>query len=310
MDTCITVWHWPTHERWFDDGMRRSLRWIAEAGFTHVNWNPDAGYAYVYAPSEIAHIADMLAEAGLKAWSIHGANGRHPVSEVGTPYRELRKDFLSPVEWQRQAGLELIRNRLALAAQIGAPNVVMHVEAADELLDDADSKSAFYTTLHRSLDDLTEDCERTGVRIAVENLPGGRLDRTLEIFDRIFGRHGQSVVGLCYDSGHAQLQDKDRFTVLETFRSRLIATHLHDNLSVRDDHLLPWDGQIDWSRLTALIADSPYRLPLTFETPYRHHGMGYSLDEAAFYARAHPVIARVEAMVQDARTGDPVPQVA
>ena len=300
MDTCITIWHWPTHERWFDDGVRRSLRWIAEAGFTHVNWNPDAGYAYVYAPSEIDHIADMLAEAGLRAWSIHGANGRHPVSEVGAPYRELRKDFLSPIEWQRQAGLDLIRNRLELASRIRSPNVVMHVDLIDAVLDDPDSKAAFYAALHRSLDDLRDDCESRGVRIAVENLPNARLDRAMEMFERIFERHPETVVGMCYDSGHAQLLDKGGFAFLEAFRERLIATHLHDNRSARDDHLLPWDGDIDWTRLIQLIADSPYERPLNFETPYRFHGQGYSLDEAAFYQRAFPVIAKVEAMMDEA----------
>ena len=104
MDTCITVWHQPTHERWFDEGIRASLRLIADAGFSHINWNPDAGYSYVYAASEMDHIAAMLEQAGLKTWSIHGSHGKNGVSEVGLA--ETRKDFLSPHEWQRQAGLD------------------------------------------------------------------------------------------------------------------------------------------------------------------------------------------------------------
>ncbi|AVF03416.1 MULTISPECIES: sugar phosphate isomerase/epimerase family protein [Devosia] len=301
MDTCITVWYWPTHERWFDEGMRRTLRWVKEAGFTHINWNPDAGYSYIYAPAEIDHIGQMIDGAGLKAWSVHGSNGRNAVSEVGLPCRETRKHFLAPVEWQRQAGLDLVRNRIALAERIGSPNVVMHFELDNEVLDDPDSKAAYYDTLHRSLEDLRPDCERSGVRIAIENLPGASLERTVEQLERVFERHPESVIGLCYDSGHAELVEKGGVTILETFRSRLITTHLHDNLSVRDDHLLPWDGHLDWERLTALIADSPCALPLNFETPYRHHGMGYSTTEPAFYARAFPLIHKVTGMVAKAR---------
>jgi len=301
MDTCITAWYWPTHERWFDEGIRRSLRWIREAGFTHVNWNPDAGYSYVYAPSEIDHIGNMIEEAGLKAWSIHGSDGLNGVTEVGSPMRETRKHFLSPVEWQRQAGVELVRNRIALAERIGSPNVVMHFAFDHDVLNDRDRKDAYYATLYRSLDELRGDCERSGVRLAIENLPGGSLDHTMEHLDRVLEHYPETMIGLCYDSGHAQLVDKGRFTILEAFRSRLVTTHLNDNRAIRDEHLLPWDGNIDWERLTTLIADSPCPAPFNFETPYLHHGTGYSLSEPGFYTRAHGMISRVEEMVQSKR---------
>lgn len=297
MDTCITAWYWPTHERWFDEGMARSLRWIREAGFTHVNWNPDAGYSYVYAASEIDHIGDMIETAGLKAWAIHGSDGLNGVTEVGGGMRETRKHFLSPIEWQRQAGVELVRNRLALAERIGSPNVVMHFYFDHDVLNDADSKAAYYDTLFRSMDELRPDCERSGVRIAIENLPNGSLGHTMEHLERVLGRYPADLVGLCYDSGHAQLIDKGRFTILEAFRSRLITTHLNDNRAIRDEHLLPWDGNIDWDRLTTLLADSPCAAPFNFETPYLHHGTGYSTAEPAFYVRAYEPIARIEAMV-------------
>lgn len=302
MDTCITVWHHPFHERWFDEGLRRSLGWIAEAGFSHVNWNPDAGYSYVYAPSEIDFIASMLDEAGLKAWSIHGSNGKNNVSEVGRPFVETRKDFLSSNEWQRQAGLDLIRNRLELGQRIGAPNVVMHVDLDEAALADPDQREAFYAILHRSFDDLSDDCARTGVAIAVENLTAVSLDRTIEMYERLFDRHDKTVVGMCYDCGHAELVEPGGFRLLEMFGDRLISTHLHDNRSVKDDHLLPGDGNIDWDRLIALIAATPYQTPLNFETPPRTYGMGYSVGDAAFYQRAHAIIAALETRLAEARS--------
>ncbi|WP_172296000.1 sugar phosphate isomerase/epimerase [Pseudoruegeria sp. HB172150] len=301
METCITCWHLPNHPRWFDEGIRHSLAEIAHAGFTHVNWNPDAGYSYVYAPSETDHIAGMLEEAGLKAWSVHGSHGKNNVSEVGAPHNETRKDFLSPHEWQRQAGLDLIRNRLEFCRRIGSPNVVMHVDLDEAELRTPEGHKSFYDRFHRSFDEIAEDCVRTGVRVAVENLTAAPIERILEMFGELFDRHPPEVAGLCYDCGHAELADPGNFRILEDYGHRLIATHLHDNRSVRDDHLLPHDGNIDWDRLISLISATPYEPPMNFETPYRVYGMGYSLGEAAFYQRAHQRISALEFKLAEVR---------
>ena len=294
METCITCWYFPNHERWFDEGIRHTLFEIKNSGFSHVNWNPDAGYSYVYAQSEMDFIAEMLAEAGLKAWSVHGSHGKNTVSEVGRPFSETRKDFLSPYEWQRQAGLDLIRNRLEFAERIGSPNIVMHVDLDEAELRTSEGHRAFCDRLHRSFEEIAEDCARTGVSIAVENLFSAPIERILEVFGTLFDRHPAEVVGLCYDSGHAELSDPGEFKLLEAYGHRLICTHLHDNRSIKDDHLLPGDGNLDWDRLLKLIAESSYKPPLNFETPHRAFGQGYALGEAAFYQRAHRRILACE----------------
>jgi len=302
METCITCWYLPNHPRWYDEGIRHTLNEIRAAGFTHVNWNPDAGYSYVYAPSEMDFIARMLDDAGLRAWCVHGSHGKNGVTEVGGGMMETRKDFLSPHEWQRKAGLDLIRNRLAFAARIGSPSVVMHVDLDETELRDPAAHAAFYDRFHRSFDEIAEDCLRTGVRIAVENLNGAPIERSLEMFGKLFERHSADTVGLCYDCGHAELSEPGQFRILENHGDRLIATHLHDNRSVRDDHLLPGDGNIDFDRLIRLIAATDYAPPLTFETPHRAHGMGYSLGDAAFFERAQSRIAPLEKKLAELRT--------
>lgn len=295
--TAITAWHWPTHERWFDEGVRRSLAQMKAAGFTHVNWNCDAGYSYVYSPSELEFISEIVDHAGLKAWAIHGSNGRNPTTEVGGGCLEARKDFLSPHEWQRRAGVDLIRNRIHLAQAIGAPVVVMHFDLDPDVADDPDASEAYFAILNRSLNDLKDDCARSGVRIAAENLTQLTVDQTLSQFSRILETHEPDLVGICYDSGHAELAEKGGFRILEEFGDRLITTHLNDNRSVRDDHLLPGDGNVDWDRLADLVAASSCAAPFVWETPYMHHGMGYNISESSFFHRAHPLIHQFEEAV-------------
>ena len=50
---------------------------------------------------------------------------------------------------------------------------------------------------------------------------------------------------------------------LESVRGMVATTHVHDNRGERDDHLLPYEGTIDWSAtLAALPAETPMVLEL------------------------------------------------
>ena len=59
-------------------------------------------------------------------------------------------------------------------------------------------------------------------------------------------------VGICLDFGHAHL-DGDLVDAIETVSEHLMTTHVHDNRGRSDDHLLPFEGTIDWpAALTAV----------------------------------------------------------
>jgi len=52
-------------------------------------------------------------------------------------------------------------------------------------------------------------------------------------------------VGICLDFGAAQMQG-DVAEIIEVVSEHLVATHVHDCAGRRDDHLIPFDGAIDW----------------------------------------------------------------
>jgi sugar phosphate isomerase/epimerase len=58
-------------------------------------------------------------------------------------------------------------------------------------------------------------------------------------------------VGICLDTGHAYLMG-DLPDAIETVGGALVTTHVHDNRGKGDDHLVPFDGTIDWP--TALMS--------------------------------------------------------
>jgi sugar phosphate isomerase/epimerase len=176
----MTVWHWPNHARWYDEGLRETLREIRRAGFSHINWNPDSGSSYWYAKSEIDFIAGCIADADLETMTLHASNGVNTVPEKAFLLREDRKDIHSPNLWQRQAAVELLQNRVDLAKALNCPNMVLHVDLRDCHHDSREAEEAFYGPLLETLDAVRPYCLEAGVKIAIENLTGASADNFLK----------------------------------------------------------------------------------------------------------------------------------
>lgn len=137
---------------------------------------------------------------------------------------------------------------------------------------------------------IIAEAKRLGVRIALENLEGEEyLAALLEHF------RDEPHVGLCWDSGH-ECCYSNRDLLAEPFHgSRLIATHLNDNLGIRDFggertglddlHLMPFDGIIDWQDAAERLAQWGFDDILMFEI--KPKGQPGRLESAA-YARMSP----------------------
>jgi sugar phosphate isomerase/epimerase len=77
-----------------------------------------------------------------------------------------------------------------------------------------------------------------------------------------------SGVGICLDVGHAHM-DGDLADSIEAVSEHLIAVHLHDNLGRVDDHLVPFEGSIDWPAALTAVQKVGYDGTLMFEVAGR-----------------------------------------
>ena len=248
------------------------LRRIAEAGFSHVHWCHQWNTDFVYAAPEVAQIDAWLRELGLRLTDLHGSVGPE-------------KNWGSPREHERLAGVELVGNRIEMAGRLGGDVVIMHLPARGE----DDPEDAYWERMWRSLDALAPVARRCGVRIAIEN---GNFDA----IERVFARYGPRYVGLCYDAGHGNLI-ADGLDRLERVLDRLISIHLHDNDGEGDQHKLLFSGTVDWPRLAGLLARSPYAKPVSMETTMARYE---DWEETAFLARARDTGETFARMVRDA----------
>ncbi len=107
-----------------------------------------------------------------------------------------------------------------------------------------------------------------GVKVAFENTEGEEyLSCIMDVCKDL------DNVGFCFDSGHEKCYNHDH-DMLALYGDRLIATHLNDNLGMKDEkimtwhddlHLLPFDGNADWKNIVERLKKSTCPECLTFE---------------------------------------------
>lgn len=262
-----------------DDGCPRDpLRALADAGFSHVHWCHQWNSDFLYGPSEITAIRGWLDEFGLKVNDIHGSAGSE-------------KNWGSALDYEREAGIELVRNRVEMAAALGADVVIMH--APREPATDAPQAeiAAFWSRFRRTLDALAPDFRSRGIRLALENMPKDNFPSLRQVW----ADYPPDYIGLCYDSGHGNMAGNG-LDQLDTCKDRLIATHLNDNDGTADQHRPPFTGTVDWPRLAGIIAASGYAKPvMSLEVVIKHSGM---TDERRFLHSTREAGERFAAMVK------------
>ena len=196
----------------------------------------------------------MLSEYQLQLLDVHGSFGQE-------------KRWWSLDEAQRQAGIELVRNRIRLFIELeGQGLLIMHIPHLSTTFTEEQNalQQAEFHQVIRSLDELVPELERNGVRLALENMPND----TWELLERAVNRYPENVVGFCYDSGHGNI-NHSQMVMLKKNKSRLYALHLNDNNGHDDLHQPPFTGTVNWNELTYIVGSSSYSGPLNFEITTR-----------------------------------------
>lgn len=228
----------------------KSLKAVAESGFTHLHWCHQWSTDFLYSKHEIAQIKAWLKEFGLKLLDIHGSRGQE-------------KLWYAHEEYRRKAGVELVENRIRMLRELdGEGALMMHIPCFQLTAPNAgDEPRRLLENLKRSIDELIPVVKECQVKITVENMWAD----TFEIIRELLNTYPPEVLGLCYDSGHANDPRRNGIEDLAELRGRLYTLHLHDNDGSSDQHKPPFYGNVNWDRLSSIIADSSYTGPISFE---------------------------------------------
>lgn len=126
--------------------------------------------------------------------------------------------------------------------------------------------------------EIVNYAESLNVKIAFENT---KIKGYLEY---VLSNIKNNNVGVCYDIGHDHVHFKDSYD-FSFFKNRFFAVHLHDNHGEDDEHLLPFDGTIDYEKQINNLKINGYKGYVTLEVSYPKNYLNMDLEE--FYKEAY-----------------------
>jgi sugar phosphate isomerase/epimerase len=236
--------------------VRDHLLEIGAHGFERVELFATATHFDYRNPAAVADLQQWLAEAKLELHGVHApvgesfAGGRWgPLLSLASADADARARALAEAE----SALQIAR-RIPFGVLVAHLGIPRHQAApSDNSRDGA----------RRSIEALRCLAEPLGVRVAVEVIPN-ELSRAGSLVHFIEEVLDESDVGICLDFGHAHM-DGDLVDAIETVSEHLITTHVHDNRGRTDDHLVPFDGTIDWPGALTAIQKVGYEGTLLLE---------------------------------------------
>lgn len=117
------------------------------------------------------------------------------------------------------------------------------------------------------LEALLPVLEETGVRIGLENLPFWEAVPSETETASLVSEFGADRIGYWHDVGHGHLREGLGFTqharLLERLRGVTLGLHVHDARMPNEDHLLPFEGEVDFFALAPVVPPPP--APLVIE---------------------------------------------
>ncbi len=266
---------WPLHE-YPDRVLGSVLGEFAHAGADAVVLTDLVLPKMLGSPPEILRWRKMLANAGLCFRDAHSPFG--PLSDLSCPVPELFPHMIRMHE-----------SVLRVCREFDVRSCTIHVGRPTEFCRDV---AVLHANLLRSLEALLPTAEECECVICLENIwdETNTAGMLLDAIDRF----RSPWLGICWDSGHAQLSRSDTPDVpeqcgraswrnsghpdgptefsdtgdyLRRLLPHIVTCHLHTNDRILDRHWLPTDprGKTDWASEMPLLLSAPRLLQLQNE---------------------------------------------
>ena len=245
---------------------------IAAHGFTAAELFASRLHIDYHNPSVVADVQQWMTAAGLDLASVHA------------PAMEL--SIASADTAEREAALAETERALHIARRMPFQAFVVHLgRPRTGGVHGGTNRDA----ARRSVEALAKAAQPLGVRIAIEVIPND-LSRAASLAHLLDDGVDAPNVGICLDTGHARLEG-DVADAIEVVSGHLVAIDIHDNRGRADDHLVPFDGAIDWPAALTTVQKVGYDGAMTFELSAR----GSTKDTLA---RARDARARIDGLMQ------------
>jgi sugar phosphate isomerase/epimerase len=229
---------------------RDHLLEIAAHGFDAVELFAARLHLDYHNPAGVSDLLQWLTEAGLELISVHA-----PVIDASLASADAAEREHAFAETERALHIGRRIPFKSLVVHLGRPRTAAARGGTNR------------DAARRSIDALAKAAEPLGVDIALEVIPND-LSRAASLTELVDEELEAANVGICLDLGHARI-DGDIGEAIEVAAGHLLAIDVHDNRGRSDDHLVPFEGIIDWPAALTAVQKVGYDGALTFELSTR-----------------------------------------
>jgi sugar phosphate isomerase/epimerase len=229
-------------------------------------------------PNHVRDVAQWFQDHDLKLHSLHAPLfadhdwGRSGGSPISVTYLQRRLRINS---------MEEIKRAIEVAEQLPFKYLILHLGLPEE-----EYEIEKYDAALTSLEHLKIYAKERGAQILLENVPNQLTtpERILQFIQ--YSR--MDDLRICFDTGHAHMASGVE-PAFRALKERILSTHVHDNNREKDDHLLPFEGGIDWVQTVRDFRALDGQFPVLFEV--RNYGPAF-----ATLGRLREVIEKMQAI--------------
>lgn len=224
-----------------------AVKTLVENGITATELSDEHGYELLQRDSDVAATGRKFA-----------AFAREAGMEIPQGHLWLRVKICTDPD-----ALDILCKWVDLYEAIGIQNMVLH---CDSMADSGLSHQEVVARNIQVLRKLAEHVKDKEITICLENLGAivGNVDEILEILEGV----GSPRFGICLDTGHLNLHDKDQRAFILKAGEKLRALHIADNDGSGDQHMMPFNrGNIDFFTVVKTLREIGYRGIFNMEIP-------------------------------------------
>ena len=194
-------------------------------------------------------------------------------SQEGVSFESMHAPMFASGEWgrfdtpplniagrdrkERIDAMDEIKRAIEVAEVLPFRFLVLHVGVSGESFDDHKFEGGLTSVEH-----LRAFAKPLGVSLLLENIPN-ELTAPEKLVELIRTLHYDDI-GVCFDLGHAHLEPGIE-AAFETLKPLIRSVHVHDNHGMKDEHLWPGEGTIDFQRTCELLRSAPQVPALVLE---------------------------------------------
>lgn len=190
-------------------------------------------------------LAALAEKHGVELWSFHV-----PFSDYYDPS--------NPDDAEAENAMNDFKTLIKNASLGNVKNIVIHPSAEITTLEGRDIRMQ---KAKQRLSELADFAYDYGMTVAVETLPRLCLGNCTREMQELISLNPKLMI--CFDVNHIELGTHKEF--MQALGSRVATVHISDYVTA-DDHLIPFNGKMDWKELIELFNAADYRGPFLYET--------------------------------------------